>query len=207
MDNPQIKSASLHSHLPLLLHPYIWPFTILWPAFLAIYLSEERYETYIDGQEWTFVWVATIFSIQALLWLVTQWNVDIDAAFTTWKAKTVDSAELIRVQPVVNSGSPAICKLEREQDGDKIRTSFLFQKRRFLYDIEKNTFKPFEYALDAEEKPKLGDFQKSQGLTTEVEIETVHRHYGDNTFDIPVPGFVELWKEHAIAPFFIFQIF
>jgi cation-transporting ATPase 13A1 len=207
VDNPQIKSASLHSHLPLLLHPYIWPFTILWPAFLAIYLSEERYETYIDGQEWTFVWVATIFSIQALLWLVTQWNVDIDAAFTTRKAKTVDSAEVIRVQPIVNSGSPAICKLEREQDGDKIRTSFLFQKRRFLYDIEKNTFKPFEYALDAEQKPKLGDFQKSQGLTTEAEIETVHRHYGDNTFDIPVPGFVELWKEHAIAPFFIFQIF
>ena len=35
----------------------------------------------------------------------------------------------------------------------------------------------------------------------------VREHYGDNTFDIPVPTFTELWKEHAVAPFFIFQIF
>jgi manganese-transporting P-type ATPase len=207
VDNPQIRGATLHSHLPTLLHPYVWPFTIIWPAFLSIYLSEERYETYIDGQEWTFVWVATICTIQSLLWLVTQWNVDIDTVFTTRKSKSVDSAELIKVQPILNSGSPAVCKLERERDGAKIRTSFLFQKRRFLYNTEKNSFAPFEYALDAEQKPKIRDFQNSQGLTTEKEIERVHKYYGDNTFDIPVPGFVELWKEHAVAPFFIFQIF
>lgn len=35
----------------------------------------------------------------------------------------------------------------------------------------------------------------------------MHQHYGDNTFDIPVPTFTELWKEHAVAPFFVFQMF
>ena len=35
----------------------------------------------------------------------------------------------------------------------------------------------------------------------------MQQYYGDNTFDIPVPTFTELFKEHAVAPFFVFQIF
>ncbi len=35
----------------------------------------------------------------------------------------------------------------------------------------------------------------------------MQQYYGDNTFDIPVPTFMELFKEHAVAPFFVFQIF
>jgi cation-transporting ATPase 13A1 len=44
-------------------------------------------------------------------------------------------------------------------------------------------------------------------LTKQAEIDRIQQHYGDNTFDIPVPTFTELWKEHAVAPFFIFQMF
>ena len=44
-------------------------------------------------------------------------------------------------------------------------------------------------------------------MTSKTEIDRIHEHYGDNTFDIPVPTFTELWKEHAVAPFFVFQMF
>ena len=44
-------------------------------------------------------------------------------------------------------------------------------------------------------------------MTSKSEIDRIHEHYGDNTFDIPVPTFTELWKEHAVAPFFVFQMF
>lgn len=44
-------------------------------------------------------------------------------------------------------------------------------------------------------------------MISKAEIDRLQQHYGDNTFDIPVPTFTELWKEHAVAPFFIFQMF
>ena len=93
------------------------------------------------------------------------------------------------------------------QVGGKENISFLFQKRRFLYNQERNSFAPLIYAIDTDTKPQLKEFQLSHGLTTQSEIDRVHEHYGDNTFDIPVPTFTELWKEHAVAPFFVFQIF
>jgi cation-transporting ATPase 13A1 len=93
------------------------------------------------------------------------------------------------------------------QAGGKSNVSFLFQKRRFLYNASNNSFKPLVYAIDAEPKPVLDHFQKSRGITSPSELSRIQQHYGDNTFDIPVPTFTELFKEHAVAPFFVFQIF
>lgn len=204
MDNDQVGAASLHNPLPIYLKAYVWPFTILWPIFFAFYLNEDLYDEYIDGQEWTFVWMASIITLQSLAWLSTKWNVNLETTFTTTKAYKVEEAKLIKIIPVINSGSPSICKLEKSKDG---RLSFLFQKRRFDYSPEKRTFAPLSFALDGEHKPLLREFQLSKGLTSQSEIETINKHYGDNTFDIPVPTFSELWKEHAVAPFFIFQVF
>ncbi len=93
------------------------------------------------------------------------------------------------------------------QVGGRKNISFLFQKRRFLYDYESNSFAPLSYKVDTEPRPTIGTFQNSHGLTSEAEIERIQQHYGGNTFDIPVPTFTELWKEHAVAPFFVFQMF
>ncbi|KAK5091907.1 putative cation-transporting ATPase 1 [Exophiala xenobiotica] len=207
VDNEQVQRASLHNPMPIYLRLYIWPFTILWPIFLALYLDQDRYDDYIDGQEWTFVWVATISCLQALAWLSTKWSVNLDTSFTCTKASSVEDASLIKIIPAVNSGAAGISKIEREVEGSKTKTSFLFQKRRFVYSPEKKTFAPLTYLLDQKEKPKIEYFQQSKGLATPAKVQEVNKHYGDNTFDIPVPTFTELWKEHAVAPFFIFQIF
>ena len=112
--NPQIQSATLHNPLPLFLHTYIWPFLAIWPAFFAVYLSEERYNTYIAGSEWTFVWAGSIVTLQSLTWLTTKWNVNIDSLFTSTTTKDVQSAKLIKVIPVTNAGSAEICRLIRD---------------------------------------------------------------------------------------------
>ncbi|KJK66333.1 P-type ATPase of unknown pump specificity type V [Aspergillus parasiticus SU-1] len=207
VDDPQIKYASFHNPLPVQLHTYVWPFLIVWPAFFSVYLSPERYDTYIQGQEWTFVWLASIITAQSLLWLMTKWNINIQTLFTATSTKSIDSAQLIKVIPEANAGSAEICPLIRDSMGGKITLSFLFQKRRFLYYPERRCFGPLSYVLDAEPKPAIKIFQENQGLTSKAEVERIQHHYGDNKFDIPVPGFIELFQEHAVAPFFVFQIF
>jgi len=188
-------------------HAYAWPFLFLWPTFFAYYFSEERYNAYIGGQEWTFVFTGSILTLQALAWLVTKWNVNLAAAFTATSSKSVTSSSLIKIHPVENAGAAEIRELERDTRQGKESISFLFQKRRFYYDRERNVFAPLVYALDIEPKPLLRSFQESKGLSKKKQIEETQLQYGDNTFDIPVPTFSELWKEHAVAPFFVFQIF
>ncbi|KAI9741468.1 MAG: hypothetical protein M1818_004274 [Claussenomyces sp. TS43310] len=207
VDNPQIASASLHNPLPLYLHTYVWPFMIIWPIFFRYYLHDELYAKYLGAQEWTFVWSGTIITAQSLVWLSTHWNVSLLSLFTTTKASSVQDAKLIKVLPVTNAGSAEICRILRDNAGGKRNVSFLFQKRRFLYSSEKNSFTPLTYSIDDEPKPTIERFQKSRGITSAAELSKLQQHYGDNTFDIPVPTFVELFKEHAVAPFFVFQVF
>nr|CDP26750.1 Putative type V cation-transporting ATPase [Podospora anserina S mat+] len=207
VDNSQIQSAELLRPLPLAQHAYIWPFAIIWPIFLRYYLSEELYNKHIGAPEWTFVWVGSIITVQALTWLCTHWSVNLDATFTARKVRTIEDAKLIKVVPIANAGSAEICKLVRDKVGGKPNLSFLFQKRRFLYDPETKKFGTLAYDIDASPAPKLEKFQKSRGITSASELERLEQHYGTNTFDIPVPTFTELFKEHAVAPFFVFQLF
>ncbi|KZF23336.1 cation transporting ATPase [Xylona heveae TC161] len=208
VDNAQIKSATLHNPLPFTLHAYIWPFLLIWPVFFAFYLSPERYEKHLQSSEWTFVWSGTIITLQALVWLSTFWNVELRALFTSTTAQNVEQAKLIKVIPVTNAGIAEICNLLRDRDPatGKVSLSFLFQKRRFLYNPETRSFAPLSFALDSDPKPAIKTFQQSRGLNS-ADVTRLTKHYGANTFDIPVPTFTELFKEHAVAPFFVFQVF
>ncbi|KAF1345053.1 cation transporting ATPase [Delphinella strobiligena] len=207
VDNPQVKSASLHNPLPLYLHLYIWPFVIAWAAFFKFYLPEESYAQHFGGQEWTFVWSGSIVTAQSLVFLSTFWNINLRTLFTSTPASEVKNAKLIKVIPAENAGAADVCKIETDNLAGRQVISFLFQKRRFLYTPETNSFAPLSYSLDQEPKPLLGEYQNSKGLTSASEIERLTQHYGSNTFDIPIPTFVELFQEHAVAPFFVFQIF
>ncbi|ODQ66026.1 hypothetical protein NADFUDRAFT_70338 [Nadsonia fulvescens var. elongata DSM 6958] len=200
--DPVIADASLHNSLPTLAKAYVWPFLALYPSFFYVYLF--KYDKYITGREWTTVFLGIIITFQSLLWLMTNWNVNIRAKFTTTVAANVETAELIKLHPVANSGSANICAINHIKSEDHEEISFIFQKRRFIYDVESKTFNPPKFAID--EEPCIGDIQHAAGLNTE-NIPLLNRKYGANTFDIPVPTFTELFKEHAVAPFFVFQIF
>jgi len=145
--------------------------------------------------------------IQALIWLSTFWNINLYSLFRTTRVNRVEDAALIKILAAENAGTAEICTIQRDMVGGKRMTSFLFQKRRFLYSLDTGKFSPLTYIIDREPKPQIKDFQQSQGLTTQAQVTSIQQHYGPNTFDIPVPGFVELFQEHAVAPFFVFQIF
>ncbi len=115
VESPQIKHAELLTPLALQYHAYVWPFVIIWPVFLRYYLSPDLYDTYIHAPEWTFVWVGTIVTLQSLVWLSTNWSVNIKALFTAIRAKSVDDAQLIKVIPTANAGTSEICKLVHDK--------------------------------------------------------------------------------------------
>lgn len=87
---------------------------IIWPVFFRYYLSDELYDKHLGAQEWTFVWSGTIVTAQSLVWLSTNWNVNLKSLFTSTGAKTVQEAGLIKVLPVTNAGSSEICKIDRD---------------------------------------------------------------------------------------------
>ena len=121
VDNPQIQSAELYTPLPLQWHAYVWPFAIIWPIFLRYYMSPELYEKHIGAQEWTFVWVGSIITVQSLVWLCTHWSVNLRAKFTAKRAHSVQDAQLIKVIPAANAGIADICKIERDNVSPLLR--------------------------------------------------------------------------------------
>ncbi len=114
VDNPQIASATLHNPLPLYLHAYVWPFVVIWPIFFRYYLTPELYDKHLQSSEWTFVWSGTIITAQSLVWLSTNWSVNLKAFFTSTRTKSVREARSIKVLPIANAGLAEICRLNRD---------------------------------------------------------------------------------------------
>jgi cation-transporting ATPase 13A1 len=83
--------------------------------------------------------------------------------------------------------------------------SFSYQRDTYLYSSTTRSFARISYPCD--ESPALATLQPSTGLNTAAIVDSVRHDFGKNIFDIPVPTFAELFAEHAVAPFFVFQVF
>ncbi|KAG0356925.1 hypothetical protein BG005_004114 [Podila minutissima] len=193
-----IKASSLHSRLPRSQHAYVWPFVFLYPAWTFIYLF--RYDEWIRSEEITFVTLGSLLTLNSLLFLTCQWSVSIKASLTCKKESDPTKANVIRIIPEQHHGLGALCDLHHE-NGDIF---FFFQKKKYIYNADKKLFAKITYPSD--NGLTMGELQKARGLT-EAQTKTSQATYGMNRFDIPTPKFTELFKEHAVAPFFIFQVF
>lgn len=72
-----------------------------------------------------------------------------------------------------------------------------------MYTSEKKTFSVIPYPVD----DLVGDYQESVGIEHETQLQKVDLVYGPNKMSIPIPDFFEIYKEHMVAPFFVFQLF
>ncbi|KAI9310292.1 hypothetical protein BX666DRAFT_2009139 [Dichotomocladium elegans] len=195
-----IAVASLHRPLPRQWHLYIWPFaSMLYPVWTYIYLF--KYDIYLGSQEWTFVSLGSIITLHALFFLVCQWSVSIKALFTCVKESDINKATIIKIIPFRHQGIGTLCEIEHNE-GD---ICFYFQQNKYIWNPDKKQFELLVYPSDL--NPPIRTYQSLKGLSTKKEIESVRRVYGPNRFVIPMPTFADLFKEHAVAPFFVFQIF
>lgn len=111
-------------------------------------------------------------------------------------------ADSIMILPVAHNGAGTMCNLERNSSD---RLFFAFQKKKYLYNETSKRFEKLDY-LHSNEKP-MSFFKNYFGLNKAALVDFAKEKYGMNKFEVPIPSFQELFKEHMLAPFFIFQVF
>ncbi|RIB07790.1 hypothetical protein C2G38_2112725 [Gigaspora rosea] len=200
VDARSIRKSSLHIRKPLRWHFYVWPFVCLYIAWSYIYIY--KYDEFIVSEEWTFLTLGSLITMNALIFLSCQWSVRAKALFTCKKQNDVSKAKVIKIIPAPHKGKGELCDLYHGKNGE---ISFFYQKKKYIWDDNKKKFTKLLYPSDI--YSKISTFQNAKGLETQNEIKLTHEKYGYNRFDIPVPTFHELFKEHAVAPFFVFQLF
>lgn len=85
----------------------------------------------------------------------------------------------------------------------KVKLWFEFQKVHYTFVLERKTF----LVLELDTNKPMSYFHESRGLETEEAILERKQDLGDNRMEMVIPQFMELFKERATAPFFVFQVF
>jgi cation-transporting ATPase 13A1 len=129
---------------------------------------------------------------------------------------------VVRIFPRLHKGEGELVPIVRlVRSGLPTETSFTYQADKYVLTlpdptasvtsvlvsplVTEATFRRLPYPVDA--KPALAEFHASRGLASEKDVQMALNTFGPNNFNIPKPSFVDLFVEHAVAPFFVFQIF
>jgi len=207
VQSKSIKDTSLHVKLPLKRHAYGYPFIPIYCIWA--YLILFHYNSIFGSVEAAYVSFIGIVTINALVFLMCQWSISVKAKLTCKTVSDPKVANVIKIIPIENHGSGAFCDIKRSlvdsSDGKIEIIYFYFQKRKYIWNDEKKYFKKLDFICNND--IPIEYFKEKYGLTSDKEIEFVKQKYGENNFDIPIPPFMELFKEHIVAPLFVFQIF
>ncbi|VDM49613.1 unnamed protein product [Toxocara canis] len=198
-----VHSITPYTTKPIIAHAYVGPFILLYGTWLYLWCGLYGVNDY---WELGCIVMAGIGLLQVntplpvLTVLFCHWFVAIHCLFTcsyygdVFKERDVHRATTVKVVPTPNNGWTEMVPLRRTKllDG-RIKLWFEFQKVHYTYDADRKTFRAFE--LDTN-RP-MSYFQDSKGLETD---EAFFR------MEMVIPQFMELFKERATAPFFVFQV-
>ncbi|NWI69191.1 AT131 ATPase, partial [Todus mexicanus] len=222
-----VSSVTLYRRRPRLLHGTVLPFVAgLYPAWLWLWgprvwaawgeaaaAAAEEVEQQEGPKagpgpappEAAFLALAAIGVIHLLTALSGLWSVHAHCALTCVREPCPKKATLAKVVPTPNNGSVELVPLHRDQGEDgQEALSFEFQKIKYSYELDgKKQFLPVAFPV---EHP-LCYYQNARGYQEDKEIRAAEKKYGTNKAEMVVPEFLELFKERATAPFFVFQVF
>lgn len=74
------------------------------------------------------------------------------------------------------------------------------QKKKFIYKQDRKSFTVIPYPVN----DTISHYQNVEGISDEFSIKKVDLVWGPNKMSIPIPDFMSIYKEHMVAPFFVF---
>mmetsp|Transcript_35535 Transcript_35535/g.100081 ORF Transcript_35535/g.100081 Transcript_35535/m.100081 type:complete len:1179 (-) Transcript_35535:1429-4965(-) len=144
--------------------------------------------------------LAHLLYVLLCYWLV---GVGVTARYSSVTLPRLAEAECVYAVPPPNKGESGVCPLVRETGGGGA-VHFVFQQRVYEFDVDEGAFRRRQ-CLDQE---PLGRYAAvSSGYATQAEVEAAKERWGHNLIDIPLRPFWDMYKEQALAPFFVFQVF
>ncbi|XP_048587357.1 endoplasmic reticulum transmembrane helix translocase isoform X2 [Nematostella vectensis] len=199
----EIDYVKLYNLRPLVFHLYLLPFIPLYGAWLYTWLMIYGVSEYFEAG---LIAVAIIGLLQILSGLFCHWNVHVRSFFTCASESNPSRAKIIKVVPTANNGSAELINLHHDKDkqtGKEI-IWFNFQKAKYVYDSEeKKRFCAVQFPINE----AMGHYQESKGYLDDTMVNQAQAKFGTNELEMTVPDFMELFKERATAPFFVFQVF
>lgn len=149
-----------------------------------------------EGPElrWLMVAMPCLVVAHLLTFLGTRWSVRWKCMVAYERVGSWEKAEWALATPPKNGGKRALCRTQG--------TQFSFQKRNFVLDAASSC------GWSALGSPYCGMTvgEYAQQWRQEQDVDEQRRLFGPNEFEIPDPTFAELFEEHYLAPFFVFQV-
>lgn len=79
-----------------------------------------------------------------------------------------------------------------------------YQRKKYFYDHDRKAFTKTPYPVQL----TMDQYKSNKGLSpTGNTMQSFFEKFGENSLSIPLPQFKDLFMEHAVAPFFVFQLF
>ncbi|KAK4879876.1 hypothetical protein RN001_008022 [Aquatica leii] len=195
-----VQNVTLYSNVKALFHGYVLPFFVLYCGWVYVWCGiYDFYEFYEGG----FVGIAGIACVQILCCLCCHWSVHIRCVFTCKWEKDISKATVVKVVPTANNGSSELLHLHHAKLENGVSTWFIFQKTKYIYSYDKKVFQGLEFPIDK----SYAEYVNWKGYQEDQDIQQAEELYGKNKLDMVEPEFLELFKERATAPFFVFQVF
>ena len=140
-------------------------------------------------------------AIEGILYISNFYSNNITIKICYFYVNSIDKATHVKMD--IFSGD----KIERSIIGEIFRENNIIktvlEKKIYIYDKNKKQFYRAKYKKL--KNNKVGMLLLSKGLTKD-KINKKRVKFGENKMKIPIPYFLNLYKDHILTPFFIFQL-
>eukprot|EP00601_Ochromonadales_sp_CCMP2298_P026898 CAMPEP_0173277052 /NCGR_PEP_ID=MMETSP1143-20121109/3865_1 /TAXON_ID=483371 /ORGANISM="non described non described, Strain CCMP2298" /LENGTH=288 /DNA_ID=CAMNT_0014214099 /DNA_START=120 /DNA_END=982 /DNA_ORIENTATION=+ len=203
-----IQQVTLYRPLHPLLRLDVGPFLAAYAVLFALCSSSQT-----QLLLYALIILPIVFSLHLLLFLLAQWSSHIRCMLGYTLAGDVTKAQIAHVTAAPNAGLDKLCPLAHSAATPKsvsivgrefgvTQQRLDFQKVSYNYDSDRNSFLRLDYPTSG----PLSAFLAWTGHTSTDDVVLALMRWGTNEYDIPIPNFLDLYLDHMVAPFFVFQV-